>query len=102
MVGPPISSGFPSPAEDYEEPPLDLHNLVVANPLATYFMEMDSDEHVALGVQRGDILTVDRSLEPAAGRLVVVVADEGLRLLRWPAAEPMEVWGVVTWITRRV
>ena len=56
MVGPPISSGFPSPAEDYEEPPLDLHNLVVSNPLATYFMEMDSDEHAALGVQRGDIL----------------------------------------------
>ena len=112
-----VTSGFPSPAEDYEEPALDLHALVVKNQPATFFMTADTDEMQRSGVQRGDILVVDRSAAPRM-QSMVVLAHEGEFVVkrcvmcdgRMVVADDHgsinvtreSVWGVVTYIVRQM
>ena len=70
------SAGFPSAAVGYEDEPLDLHDYVVRNAAATFFMSAAEDlfdEHI----RRGSVLVVDKSLAPAAGKLVVVELHGG-------------------------
>lgn len=87
-------AGFPSPAEGYIERSLDLNEFLVPRPSSTFFFR-------AAG---GEILVVDRSLAPRAGKEVIVVLDGELKrkafsdLLRSRA--PVEVWGVITAIIR--
>jgi len=116
QVGPQLSTGFPSPAEDYEEPPLDLHDLAVANPLSTYFFRADTDAMQKAHIQRGDILVVDRSLPPADGRIVIAVIEDSFHVLRCRVsarsltleddhhgleADPSSIWGVVTYVVHK-
>ncbi len=82
------TSGFPSPAEDVAEASLDLHALLVRRPAATFFLRMRGEAMRGAGLFDGDLLVVDRSLRPVAGRLVVLaLAGELLvrRCLRVPA-----------------
>lgn len=89
-------AGFPSPAGDYLEPPLDLNRLLIARPAATFFMRVVGQTTQEPGIQRGDILIVDRSLEPLPNRLAVTIVDGELRVQRMRPGSPVEVWGVVT------
>ena len=66
-----VMAGFPSPAEQYVERPLDLNELLVARPAATYFVRAAGDSMVGAGVQDGDLLVVDRSLRPASGDVII-------------------------------
>lgn len=66
------TSGFPSPAEDVAEASLDLHALLVRRPAATFFLRMRGDAMRVAGLFDGDLLVVDRSLRPVAGRLIVL------------------------------
>ena len=61
-------AGFPSPAEQYLEPPLDLNELLVKRPAATYFVRVEGDSMIGAGIHDGDLLVVDRSLRPARRR----------------------------------
>ena len=58
-----VVAGFPSPAEQYLEPPLDLNELLVKRPAATYFVRVEGDSMVGKGIYDGDLLVVDRSLD---------------------------------------
>lgn len=90
----PGTSGFPSPADDYLEEPLNLHDLVVQNPPATFFVEFTGETEFA-GVKKGDVLVIDRSLSPTQGDLVLCSGTEMcLRLHK--DGNSAEVWGVVT------
>ena len=52
-----VVAGFPSPAEQYLEPPLDLNELLVKRPAATYFVRVEGDSMVGLHTQiRGEDL----------------------------------------------
>jgi DNA polymerase V len=116
LMGCRVRAGFPSPADDHLEAEIDLHAHVVKRPAATYFVRAEGDSMLGDGIHHGDLLVVDRSLEPLPGR-VVVIALEGeptvKRLERrdgavWlvasnPRFAPIplagrecEVWGVVT------
>lgn len=112
-----LSSGFPSPAEDYEEPPLDLHDLLVKNPPATYFMRVETDTMNRAGISRGDVVVVDRSLKAKPGQLVVAVLEDQF-VVRWLSeasasgisladdeqtveSDPAVIWGVITYIVHR-
>ncbi|MEW6238501.1 MAG: translesion error-prone DNA polymerase V autoproteolytic subunit [Candidatus Omnitrophota bacterium] len=117
LAGPSAAAGFPSPADDYVEKQLDLNEYLIHNPAATFFVRVSGDSMTGAGIHHGDILVVDRSLEAAAG-MVVVAAVEGemvvkrLRRLEGKLAltpdndayPPIEigeetecaVWGVVT------
>ena len=68
-------AGFPSPAEQYQEPPLDLKELLVKRPAATYCVRVEGDSMVGAGISDGDLLVVDRSLRPADGDVIIASVD---------------------------
>jgi DNA polymerase V len=70
-----VVAGFPSPAEQYLEPPLDLNELLVKRPAATFFVRVSGDSMVGAGIQNNDILVVDRSLRPASGDVIIASVD---------------------------
>ena len=110
-------AGFPSPADDYIEAPLDLHTHVVKHPSATFFVRVSGDSMRGAGIRDRDLLVVDRSLEPADKSIVIAVLDGAMSVRRLrrcdgvarlatesgnaPAMgvvvnEGDEIWGVVT------
>jgi DNA polymerase V len=70
-----VVAGFPSPAEQYLEPPLDLNELLVKRPAATYFVRVQGDSMEGKGIYDGDLLVVDRSLDPRDGDVVIAAVD---------------------------
>ncbi len=70
------TTGFPSPAQGYEEKPIDLNYLLVKNPAATFIMKYEGDSQGTEGIERGDYLIVDCSVTPKDGTLAVVRHDE--------------------------
>lgn len=69
------SCGFPSPAEQYVESPLDLNELLVQKPAATYFVRAQGDSMLEAGINPDDILIVDRSVEAVDGSVVIAAVD---------------------------
>ena len=70
-----VVAGFPSPAEQYLEPPLDLNELLIKRPAATYFVRVEGDSMIGAGIHDGDLLVVDRSLRPANGDVIIASVD---------------------------
>ena len=70
-----VVAGFPSPAEQYLEPALDLNELLVKCPAATYFVRVQGDSMIGRGIHDGDLLVVDRSLDPRDGDVVIAAVD---------------------------
>lgn len=114
-----ISAGFPSPADDYIEGHLDLNELLIRHPAATFYVRVTGDSMIGAGVHSGDLLVVDRSLKPVEGSVVIAVVDGDLTVKRVrresgrvflvadnSAYPPIaihdetsfEVWGVVTYV----
>ncbi len=96
-----LAAGFPSVADDYAEPALNLHTLLVPRPGATFFMRAEGISLPGEGILAGDLLVVDRSLEARPGRIIVAVVNGVLRLRRLGRETvgndaEVVVWGVVT------
>ncbi len=112
-----VSAGFPSPADDFLEEALDLNDLLVRNPPATFMMRVAGHSMEEARIYDGDLIVVDRSLEARPGDVVIAYLDGALtvkrlgRLLGRPALLPasdafppilmtpemeLVVWGVVT------
>ena len=112
-----VPAGFPSPAADYEQDRLDLNKHLVKNPAATFFVRVTGDSMIGAGIHDGDLLVVDRSLEPRDKNVVIAVLDgeltvKRIRLMRGKivlvpeneaylsreitSENEFEVWGVVT------
>lgn len=112
-----VAAGFPSPADDHIEAELDVLDLFVRHPAATYYLRVGGDSMREKGIFKGDTIVVDRSLTPRAGSVVVAIVrgdftckeldfEEGLPVLRaanpnYPdirlaAEDELEVFGVVT------
>ena len=70
-----VVAGFPSPAEQYQETPLDLNELLVKRPAATFFVKVQGESMVGEGIHDGDLLAVDRSLRPASGDVIIACVD---------------------------
>jgi len=66
-----ISAGFPSPAEDHVEQTLDISELLVTNPPATFYLCVTGDSMIGAGIFEKDILVVDRSRDAKHGDIVV-------------------------------
>ena len=114
----PIRAGFPSPAEDYIERSLDLHDHLVKDKATTFFLRATGDSMQGAGIYEGDLLVVDRGQDASHGRIVIAALDGELtvkRLLRkngkvllapdnpdYPVIditdrEHVHIWGVVTY-----
>jgi DNA polymerase V len=89
-------AGFPSPAEDYLEKSLDLNRLLIPHPAATFLMRATGDPLLEAGIWPGDILIVDRSLDPAPHRVAVMIVEGELRLQQIGRNLDGEIWGIVT------
>ena len=70
-----VPAGFPSPAADYEENQLDLNKHLIRNPAATFFVRVSGDSMTGAGINDGDLLIVDRSLEPKNKNVVIAVIN---------------------------
>ena len=113
----PAVCGFPSPAEQYVETPLDLNELLVKTPAATFFVRAAGDSMDGAGIREGDILVVDRSIEPHSGHIVIACVENeftvkylqsdehGVRLvpasrkypvIRFSEGMELKIFGVVT------
>lgn len=77
-----VSAGFPSPAEDDIEKRLDLNELLIKHPSATFFLKVSGTSMVKAGINHNDILIVDRSLEPANGKIVIASVNGELTVKR--------------------
>jgi DNA polymerase V len=66
---------FPSPATDYIETGLNLHDLIVKKPAATFFMRAQSDSMIGAGIYPGDILVIDRSITAQKDHVIVAILN---------------------------
>src|SRR5438093_13576454 len=78
----PVPAGFPSPADDYLEGALDLNEYLVKHKAATFFWRVTGDSMIGAGIHSGDLLIVDRSLEPKDGNVIIAVLDGELTVKR--------------------
>lgn len=70
-----IACGFPSPAEDLGDATIDLNSLLIKNPATTFFAKVQGDSMHDAGITEGDIVVVDRSLEPQDNKIAVCFID---------------------------
>ena len=113
----PVPAGFPSPADDQLDAPFDLTKLLFRNPASTFRARVSGDSMTGAGIHPGDLVAVDRALDPGHGSIVVAVVEGEHTLKRlqmrggqpWLVAENarypplavsrdmgLVVWGVVT------
>ena len=114
-----ITAGFPSPADDHLDLPVDLNEYLVKHPAATFYVRVQGDSMDGAGIHQGDLLIVDRAEPYGTGSIVLAVLDgeftvkklmkknESLYLLssntayqpiKIEAESDFKVWGVVTYI----
>ena len=77
-----IKAGFPSPADDYIEKNLDLNEYLIKHPSATFFLKVEGESMIDAGIHSGDILIVDRSLEPKNNKIIIAALDGELTVKR--------------------
>ncbi len=75
VAGSPVKAGFPSPADDFLDSPLDLNRELVHNPASTFFVRVSGDSMAGDGIGDGDLLIVDRSIAPGDGCIAVCYID---------------------------
>ena len=114
--------GFPSPADDHTQKRIDLNDVLIHQPDATFFMRVRGESMRDAGISDGDQVIVDRSLEPRHGDIVLAVVDNEFTIKRLCkqrdkvallAANPaypdivlhdgqeLAIWGVVTWTLKQ-
>jgi DNA polymerase V len=112
-----VCAGFPSPAEDLGAKRIDLTQVLITHPQATYFLRASGHSMVEAGIFDNDILVVDRAVKPRNNHIVVAVVDGDFTVkqldqrqgrIKLKAANPtfpdivpkdgqtIEIWGVVT------
>ena len=118
-----ISAGFPSPANDFKETRISLDRELVKNKEATFYARVSGDSMIGAGLDDGDLLVIDRSLNPENGKIAICLIDgeftvkrikkEKNKLYLIPENEkykPIElkeeneliIWGVVEYVIKKV
>lgn len=117
-----VPCGFPSPAQDYVERRIDLNELMIQHPSATYFVKSTGDSMIDAGIGEGDLLVVDSSRKAEHGHIVIAAVDGEFtvkRLQLHPVAmlkpensayspivigreDRLDIFGVVTYIVKSV
>lgn len=77
-----VQAGFPSPAQDYLSEAIDLNKELIAHPSATFYAKVVGDSMCEEGITEGDILVIDKSLEPENGDLAVCCLNGDFTLKR--------------------
>lgn len=122
-VGDGISAGFPSPALDFVDLTIDLNRHLIKNPSATFYGRVKGDSLKNAGICNGDLLIIDRSLEPTNGKIAVCYIDgeftakrvqiskkeillipenENYQPIRVTEENNFLIWGIVTHVIKDV
>lgn len=118
-----VQAGFPSPADDYITGKIDLNQQLIKRPASTFFVRVAGESMKDAGINDGDLLIVDRSLEAKVGKIVIAVVNGELTVKRLMRAKDVlylqaenkdypdipikdtdtaNVWGVVTNVIKGV
>jgi DNA polymerase V len=118
-----MAAGFPSPAEDFLEKRLDLNDYLIKNPPATFLVRVCGQSMKDAGIFDGDMLVVDKSLQPVSGSVVVAIvhgeftvktlklhsgkmylvpANNAFKDIEITPEMDCEVWGVVNSVIRKL
>lgn len=116
-----VKAGFPSPADDFAENYLDLNEYLISHPVATFFVKVSGDSMINAGIQSGNILVVDRSLEYSNDSVVIAIIDNEFTVKRFKfingeaylypennnykpikLKDQDEIWGVVTSVINKL
>lgn len=118
-----IKAGFPSPAADFDEVRISLDQIVVKNKSATFYAKASGNSMVGAGIADGDVLVIDRSLEPSNNKIAVCFIDGDFTVKRIKieknsiclipeneAFEPIKIteeneliiWGIVTYVLKKI
>lgn len=118
-----IKAGFPSPAADFEGKRISLDKELIKNETATFFARVDGDSMQDAGMADGDLLVVDRSLQPDNDKVAVCMLDGEFTVKRLRVAEDavylvpenkafkeikvsedqeLVIWGIVTYVVKKV
>ena len=118
-----ISAGFPSPADDFKEIRISLDKELVKNEEATFYARVSGDSMQGAGLENGDLLIIDRSIEPLNNKIAVCFVDgeftvkrikiESKKLYLIPENKkysPIEIneeneliiWGIVTYVIKKL
>lgn len=76
------AAGFPAPGDDQVENILDINDLVVKNPASTFFVRVEGDSMTGAGIFSGDVLVVDRAIDPEDAMIVVAAVNGELVVKR--------------------
>lgn len=117
-----ISAGFPSPALDFIDLSIDLNKQLIEHPSATFYGRVKGESMKNAGINDGDLLVIDKSIEPTDGKIAVCYLDGEFTLKRikitpdglWLMAENesyksikieegnnLTIWGIVTYIIKK-
>jgi DNA polymerase V len=123
LAGTAISAGFPSPADDYVEAGIDLNRELIRNQGSTFFGRVKGSSMADAGISDGDVLVIDKSLEPYTGAVAVCFVDGEFTVKRiridkdvvYLVPENKEympikitgendfmVWGIVTYVIKKM
>ena len=118
-----ISAGFPSPADDFKEIRISLDKELIKNSEATFYARVSGDSMIGAGLEDGDLLVIDRSINPENGKIAVCLIDGEFTVKRIKKIKkkfylipenkkynPIEikeeneltVWGVVEYVIKKV
>ena len=118
-----ISAGFPSPADDFKEIRISLDKELVKNQESTFYARVSGDSMIGAGLDDGDLLVIDRSINPENGKIAVCLIDVEFTVKRikkeknklylmpenkkYKAIELKEeneliIWGIVEYIIKKI
>ena len=78
-----VAAGFPSPAEDFIDISIDLNEQLIQHPASTFFLRVSGHSMTGAGIYDGDLLIVDRSLDPIPGHIVIAIMDGAFTVKRF-------------------
>jgi len=121
LVSEGISAGFPSPAMDFIDLSIDLNKQLIKHPSATFYGRVKGQSMKDVGINDGDLLVIDKSLEPINGKIAVcyidgeftvktikleagvcwlVPANENYQPIKVTSDNELIIWGIVTYVIK--
>ena len=118
-----ISAGFPSPAGDYKQERISLDKELIKNQEATFFARVSGESMVNAGLEDGDLIIIDRSIEPENNKIAVCYIDgeftvkrvvtkkgnlylkpenENYKEIKIIEGNELIIWGIVTYVIKRI
>ena len=115
-----VGAGFPSPATDYIEDDVDLNTHLIKNPPATFIIRVQGKSMTSVGIYDGDLLIVDRSINPKNSSTVIANINEDLVVKTFIKEKDINylasgknkielnenpnviIWGVVTYVIHKL